>query len=105
MRSVVDASRRYMPSISVIRPSVGCESDGDIRDFGESDGHVRAGRRDALARMVFRAPSGERYGHADRLSFVVTSGGAPFCLVARVTIRGQLWGTTENGQEGTCGAR
>lgn len=46
--------------------------------------------------MTFRAPGGGRLAEkVDRLSLVVTSALAPFCLVTSVIIRGQLGGDNE----------
>lgn len=40
--------------------------------------------------MVFRDSGGGRLGRADQLSLVMTSGGAPFCFVASIAIRGKF---------------
>lgn len=46
--------------------------------------------------MTFRVPGEGRLAEkVDRLSLVVTSAQAPFCLVTSVTIRGQFGGDTE----------
>lgn len=50
--------------------------------------------------MVFRVPGGGGPAEkVDRLSLVVTSARAPFCLVTSVVIRGQCGVDSEEGKE------
>lgn len=49
-----------------------------------------------LAKMTFRVPGEARLGDkVDRLSLVVISARAPFCLVTSVIVRGQFAGDGE----------
>lgn len=55
----------------------------------------------ALANMIFRVPGEGRLAEkVDRLSLVVTSARAPFCLVTSVIIRGQFGGEDDEEELG-----
>lgn len=70
-----------------------CAIGGDVFGVESSKPSV------SLVSMIFRVPGGEQSGRADRLSLVVMSSIAPFCIVTSIAIRGQV-GECRRGEEG-----